>query len=416
MAIFGRRKKEQRARDEPRGDGLRASPLTLWNALRNAKVQQDLKGSEAIYAAVSRIANTLACMPIHLYKDYVRVMGDDRERLLGYAPNQNLTPYQFVMAAEACRLTHGTAYILQVPNDAGTGIDRLDVLDPARVQVLRNQETRELWYKIALDEGQTVTVHGSYMIVLHHMTTDGVTGISPLEVLSGTLKYDRQIQDVSLEQLGGIGDSIVLTYPTNMSEERKKAHIKSFMDAYKTSNGHLIILDGGVTADTIAHSVVDPKVLDVDNITKRKVAAVYNMPPRMLGDAASSGYSTSEQDISEFLKLTMLPIVRQWEEILNRKLLTWKEVREGFCFRFDMDALKRGDTAAMADKHSKAVRGAKMTPNEARKEDGMPPLPFGDELLIARDMIPLRISVEHPELLLAGKMEDDDGAKNKKTP
>jgi hypothetical protein len=40
----------------------------------------------------------------------------------------------------------------------------------------------------------------------------------------------------------------------------------------------------------------------------------------------------------------------------------------------------------------------------------MPPKPYGDELLIARDMIPLRIAVEHPDLLLAGKMSDDGGA------
>lgn len=411
MAIFNRRKSEKnKARDEPGREGFRVTPLQLWNAITNAKAKQDLKGSEAIYSAVSRIANTLACMPIHLYKDFDIAISDAREKLVSYAPNADLTPYQFVMAAEACRDTQGSAYILEVPDDRGEKIERLDVIDPARVQVLRNRDTRELWYRITLDDAQTVTVHGSYMIALHHMSTDGVTGISPIEVLGGTLKYDRQIRDVSLEQLSGIGDSIMLTYPANISKEQQMEHIKRFREVYNASGRHVIILDGGVTADTIKNSVVDPKVLDVDNITKRKVAAVYNMPPRMLGDATSSGYSTSEQDINEFLKLTMLPIVRQWEEVFKRKLLTWEEIQQGYAFRFDMDALKRGDTAAMADKHSKAVRGAKMTPNEARREDGMPPKPYGDELLIARDMIPLRIAVEHPELLLAGRMSDDGGA------
>ncbi len=409
MSIFSRRRKDDnKSRDRPASQGVRVTPLTLWNAMINARSREELKGSEAIYSAVSRIANTLACMPVHLYKDYKIVQGDRREQLLGYAPNPDLTPFQLVMAAEACRLTVGSAYLLAVPDDNGTEIERLDVLDPARVQVLRNSETRELWYKITLDDSQVVTVHGSYMVALHHMSTDGVTGISPIEVLGGTLKYDCQIQEVSLEQLKGVGDSIILTYPTNFSEEAQLRHVERFKKVYNASGRHVIILDGGVTADTIKNSVVDPKVLDVDNITKRKVAAVYNMPPRMLGDAASSGYSTSEQDIQEFLKLTMLPIVRQWEEILKRKLLTYEEIVAGYTIRFDMDALKRGDTAAMADKHSKAVRGAKMTPNEARREDGLPDLPNGDELLVARDMIPLRVVVEHPELLLTGKLEGDE--------
>ena len=409
MSIFSRKKRGNSTRDHPTTVPERTSTaLTLWSALAGSKMRQDLKGSEAIYSAVSRIANTLACMPFRLYRRFDKAVDDERYRLLTYSPNPELTPYQFVMAAEACRLTAGCAYILAVPDAGGSGIERLDVLDPARVQVLRNRENRELWYRIAMDDGQAVTVHGSYVVALHHMSTDGVTGISPIEVLGGTLKYDRQIQDVSLEQLKGVGDSIVLTYPTNFSGEQQLMHVERFRQVYNASGRHVIILDGGVTADTIKNSVVDPKVLDVANVTRRKVAAVYNMPPRMLGDASASGYSTSEQDINEFLKLTMLPIVRQWEEAFNRKLLSYDEIRQGYTFRFDMDALKRGDTAAMADKHSKAVRGAKMTPNEVREEDGLPPLPHGDELFIARDMVPMRVVVEHPELLLTGQMNDEE--------
>ena len=40
--------------------------------------------------------------------------------------------------------------------------------------------------------------------------------------------------------------------------------------------------------------------------------------------------------------------------------------------------------------------------NEVREREGLPPDPNGDELMCARDIIPLRIMVEHPELLLTG--------------
>lgn len=404
MGIFGNKKKP-RSRDRPE-EKLKYGALTpIWGALMGAKVRADLVGSEAVYSAVSRISNTMACMPLHLYRNHEIQHDDPRERCLAYAPNGSMTPYNLKMAIEASRLVHGTGYIMCVPAPDGITLDYLDPLDPARVQPLRNIDTGEIWYQITMDDGSAVRVHNCWVIALHHMSTDGVTGISPVEVLGGTLNYDRKIREVSLEQLAGFSDSIVLNYPTSLSVERRNEYTQSFLNAYKASRGHVIILEGGVTADKITGSMVDPKVLEVDNITKRKVASVYNMPPRMIGDASSSGYSTSEQDTMEYLKLTILPIVKQWEETLNRKLLTYEEFCSGYSFRFDMDALQRGDIAVMAEKHSKLVRSGGMTPNETRLENGLPPSPYGDHLFVSRDLIPVQVVVDHPELLLSGKMD-----------
>ena len=406
MGIIDKLRIRTRSRDRPEDARTNrpAALVPIWSALMASRSRNDLKGSEAIYAAVSRIAHTMACMPLHLYKAYEIQVDDPRERCVSYAPNSTMTPYSFKLALEACRNTAGRAYVLIVPEPDGVTVNRLDVLDPGRVEPLRNVDSGEIWYRITLDDGTMVNAHSSYVIALTHMSVDGVTGISPIEVLAGTLQYDQQIRDFSVNQLEGIKDSIVLTYPAGLSKEKRQENTEAFLEAYKKSRGHLIVLDSGITASTISGSVVDARVLDVDSITKRKVATVYNLPPRMLGDTGSSGFSTAEQDVEEFLKLTILPIVKQWEEAFNRRLLTYKEIGEGYAFRFDMDALKRGDIGAMSDKHSKAIRSAGMTPNEARREDGLPPMDYGDELMIARDMIPVRVVIEHPELLLAGKL------------
>lgn len=44
----------------------------------------------------------------------------------------------------------------------------------------------------------------------------------------------------------------------------------------------------------------------------------------------------------------------------NRKLLTPADFRAGYRFRFDVDALARADTATMAEKFQKAIRGGWM--------------------------------------------------------
>ena len=50
-----------------------------------------------------------------------------------------------------------------------------------------------------------------------------------------------------------------------------------------------------------------------------------------------------------------------------------------------------------------------------RAELGLAPDPVGDLLMSSRDLIPLRIAVEHPELLLGGQTGGDSGGKEDKT-
>jgi phage portal protein BeeE len=94
--------------------------------------------------------------------------------------------------------------------------------------------------------------------------------------------------------------------------------------------------------------------------------------------------------------------VKQWEDELNRKLLTPDEYAEDYRFRFDVTSLTRTDTKTTAERNQMAIRGGWRKPNEVRKELGLPPDEMGNELMSSRDLIPLRIAVEQPELLLGG--------------
>jgi len=139
----------------------------------------------------------------------------------------------------------------------------------------------------------------------------------------------------------------------------------------------------------------------VERITRNRVATVYNIPPHMLGDYTDTGFSSPEQQMQEFFQLTIMPIAAQWEQELNRKLLTPADFGAGYRFRFDVDALARADTQTMAEKYHKAIRGGWMRPNEVRLREGLPPDEFGNQLMASRDLLPLRVSVESPELVLS---------------
>ena len=408
MGLFSRFRNENKARDKPR---VRVFDRGKVTSITRPRADVTLQGHEAIYAAVTRIANTVASIPVHVYKGRERQDTHPLEKLLNLSPNPSMSAYIFKQTMEAFRNTEGMACALIIRDGLGE-ITRLDVLDPTRVRPLIERDSREIWYDITL-EGKTYPIPGYMVLALKHMSANGISGIRPLDVLRGSLDYDAEVKEISLNQLDGINHGVMLEVPGQALDETRKAQIVAdFLDAYESSGQRVLVLEGGIKATTFNQSPVDAQLMDVERITRNRVATVYNLPPHMLGDYSDTSFSTAEQQMQEFLQLTIIPIVQQWEDELNRKLLSDADYKVGYRFRFDTDSLIRADMVAMANKYQMAIRGGWMRMNEVREREGLPPDPNGDELMCARDIIPLRIMVEHPELLLTGSIAQSDEGGN----
>ena len=408
MGLFSRFRNENKARDKPR---VRVFDRGKVISITRPRADVTLQGHEAIYAAVTRIANTVASIPVHVYKGRERQDTHPLEKLLNLSPNPSMSAYIFKQTMEAFRNTEGMAYALIIRDGLGE-ITRLDVLDPTRVRPLIERDSREIWYDITL-EGKMYPIPGYMVLALKHMSANGISGIRPLDVLRGSLDYDAEVKEISLNQLDGINHGVMLEVPGQALDETRKAQIVAdFLDAYESSGQRVLVLEGGIKATTFNQSPVDAQLMDVERITRNRVATVYNLPPHMLGDYSDTSFSTAEQQMQEFLQLTIIPIVQQWEDDLNRKLLSDADYKAGYRFRFDTDSLIRADMVAMANKYQMAIRGGWMRMNEVREREGLPPDPNGDELMCARDVIPLRIMVEHPELLLTGSIAQSDEGGN----
>ena len=419
MGLFGGRN-ERKARDKPRARAEERGKKQ-WNVsnprdLRGVnlpRADRTISGNEAIYAAVSRIANTVASMPMHFYKGYEIQKDHPLERLVSLEPHPNFSAFSWRQTMEVMRNTEGNGYALKVPDKLGA-IQRLDILNPAMVQPRRDAEGN-VWYEITMDDGERALCPGFMVIALKHMSANGIRGIRPIDVLRKSLDYDTQVKELSLDQLDGVNHGIMLTVPnTGLTQDQKDDVVDRFLETYEKSGRSVVILEGGLTATNFDAPVVDSQVLDVERITRNRVATVYNLPPHLLGDYTDTSFSTAEQQMQEFLQLTIMPIAEQWEEEFNRKLLTPEDWAEGYRFRFDTSSLTRADVATTANKHQMAIRGGWLKPNEVREVEGLPPDPHGDELMSSRDLIPLRIAMDQPELLLgsaaAGGAEGSEAA------
>lgn len=369
-----------------------------------------LHNSELIFSAVSRMANSLSAMPVQLYKGSIPQRNEIND-LLRYSPNPNMSSCQFFRTMEACRCTYGNAYALKIYGLGGI-VERLDILDPMKVEPIIEQNSGELWYKITPDkekEGKAYYVHNFNVIHVQFVSTSGIKGVNPVSVLFDTLSYNDSIQKFSVDQLEkGVNAAIVLEAPANLGESQKVAMVEDFMNTYRETSGNILLLESGVTAKTLNLSPVDSKLFEVEKIARGRVAMVYNIPPHMLGDYDSTSFSSQEQSTLEFLTTTETPVVTMYEQELNRKMVSKENRMKGFHWEFDMNAILRADASTMAEVNYKALRSGWATPDEIRATYGKPPLPggIGKKALVSQDLATLEYTVnEKTKVLTRGLSE-----------
>ena len=404
---------QKRQRAQARAEPSRVRSKEMRSILR-PRADMTIQGNEAIYAAVSRISNTIASMPLHFYKGFEIQRDHPLERLVNLEPHPNFTSFSWKQTMEVLRNTEGTSYALRVLNNMGQ-LMRLDILNPTRVMPKKDRDGN-VWYSVIMDDGSEALCPGFLIVCMKHMSANGIRGIRPIDVLRKSLDYDTQVKEMSLDQLDGVNHGIMLTVPNvGLSQEAKNEAVDRFLETYEKSGRSVVILEGGMTATNFNATSVDAQLLDVERITRNRVATVYNLPPHLLGDYTDAAPGNTEQQLLEFLQLTITPIVEQWEEELNRKLITPQEYAEGYHFRFDTNSLTRTDVKTTAERNQMAIRGGWRKPNEVRAELGLAPDPVGDLLMSSRDLIPLRIAVEHPEMLLGGQAAGNSEGKEERS-
>ena len=77
------------------------------------------------------------------------------------------------------------------------------------------------------------------------------------------------------------------------------------------------------------------------------------------------------------------------EQELNRKLLTPVERRRGWYFKFNTNALLRGDMKTRGEFYFKGIRSGWFKPNEVRAYEDLPPESGGDKLYMSKDLFPI---------------------------
>ena len=378
-----------------RGDDVPGTP-----GYTNINTQTAMKYT-AVFACVRVLSETLASMPIMLYRK--KTDGDRESKndlavydILHNAPNDEMSPFNFKEACMVALNTGGNAVCERLVNRYG----QLVGLYPypwSMVQIDRNKETGRLVYKIR-DGTKLRELDRSQVFHIPGLSFDGVIGMTPIEYAGSAICLG-----LSYEQFGnsffnnGANASGAFTHPNSLSDiafERLKADLtKNYTGLANT--GKPMILEEGMDFKPFTIKPVDAELLGNKKFQIEDVARIYRVPLHLIQNLDKATFSNIEQQSLEFVMYTMLPWFKRWEENINMQLLTQQERMAGYYLEFKIDSLLRGDAKSRAEAYSIARQWGWMSVNDIRKLENMNSIPNGD------------IYLEPLNMIEAGKVQDN---------
>ncbi len=119
------------------------------------------------------------------------------------------------------------------------------------------------------------------------------------------------------------------------------------------------------------------------------IARIFGAQPHKIGALRQSTNNNIEQKSMDYVNDCLLPHAKEFEEELDRKLLTERERQDHF-FKFNFNGLLRGDSQARAALYNSLFQNGGITPNQICKLEDLPTFEGGDEHYIQLNMISVK--------------------------
>ncbi|MEX6054151.1 phage portal protein [Mammaliicoccus sciuri] len=353
----------------------------FWGVLSNT-----LETNETIFSAITKLSNSMASLPIKLYENYETITNDVSD-LLTSSPNNSISSFDFINQIETTRNEKGNAYVL-IERDIYFQPSKLYLLNPDTVEIVMENKSKELYYFVHAATENKLIVHNTDMLHFKHIVASNmVQGISPIDVLKNTMDFDSALRTFNLREMEK-PDSFILKYGSNVSADKKTDVVTNFREFYE-ENGGVLFQEPGVEIEPLDRKYVSEDIVASENLTRERVANVFQIPAVFLNAKDGINFSKNEEINRFYLQHTLLPIIKQYEEEFNRKLLTRENRKRGMYFKFNIKSFLRADSQTQAEVYFKAVRSGYNTINEIRALEDLPPIEGGDVPLISGDLYPI---------------------------
>lgn len=373
-----------------------------------------------VFNCISIISNNFSKLKINIKKDNKIV----KNHPLNYKLNHRLNNFQnkqtIISTVEAQRNEYGNSFIwMKNKND-------WRIVPPELVQdwEVKNGEliykingTTDIQYKDTFPS----IIKGKDMLHFKHVSKNGIIGMSPLSAANASIEMlNNASSTISNFYKNGAMTNLSMESSLSTNDDTNKLMYQDRKN-WKSKNtgvsnaGEIIQVPFGHKLTPLHVKFVDMELINTIKFSRDAICSLYQIPNSFLNEQDST--KDIEQDTLTFKSMCISPISNIYENELMFKLLTEKEIREGYSIEFDLDSLIEVDTASKISVYKDAVIHGMLTPAQASNKLGFEnESEHANKHYVQAQMIPLEDYEKYNQLLkddVSGKGLKDNKLKDK---
>jgi HK97 family phage portal protein len=327
----------------------------------------------AIFSAVSLIADTISTLPLDTYTR-------DGETRIPYRPRPawvdkpdvDLPREAFYNSLIVSLLLDGNAFIRVFSNRRGQVVN-LTVLNPLHVDVKRSGVGRLLFTV----EGEDQPLTAEDIVFIPDVVRPGhVRGESRVKALKENFGLALALERFAATFFGqGTNLSGIIEFPGNLTADQAQQLASGFDARHRGwRKGHRTgVLSGGAT---FKQTQIDPEksqALEARHMAVEDVARAFNVPPHLLGLPGTNSYASVEQTNLAWVTHGLRPIIQKIEGAISPLLSRSPRGAEAF-IKFNLDGLLRADIQARMSAYATGLQSGFLTINDVRRLEDLTPM------------------------------------------
>lgn len=331
----------------------------------------------AFYACVLLISDTISTLPLDAYirRDGNRVPYRPKPEWVTQ-PDIELLRSEHYQQVLVSLLLDGNAFI-RIYRDSNGDVANLVCLDPTRIQVSRNPQSREIEYRV--DNSDSGVINFADMIHITEIRRpQQLRGVSRVVELKDNLGLASALQSFAARFFGqGAVTNGIIEYPDRLTREQAKDLVDGFDNrhrgyrkAHKTG-----ILFGGAKYVKTGANPDEAQMLDSRKLAIEEIARMFRVPPHMIGitTPGAMSYASVEQNNINFVTHTLRPYITKIEDAYSRLLPSTAFIK------FNVDGLLRGDYTTRISGYMTGLTGGFYSVNDVRRFEDLSPVEEGDQ-------------------------------------